>query len=303
MADGSWVSLTGNPYKVFEMDVAGDLEMLADPAAGWRQGAVESRGTVTADSVRVLAECLGGPLPATSVPPLWWLPEPAPWAPLSDLSSDGHPTTGVGYPPIPDRRRLFAGGRLEVVSSLPVGAEVTRVTRVIRAKPAQTRSGPMLFATLEHRYLAGGGLVAIAEDDIAYRSGSLSSTQAAPEHAPEPVAGPRLSMVPNEVHLFRFSALTGNAHRIHYDRPYAERVEHLPGLLVHGPLLALLLLELPRRAAPERTVRAFEFRLRRPVTAGTEVVSEVVTQDAGKWQVRAVAAGAVVATGEVALGD
>jgi 3-methylfumaryl-CoA hydratase len=286
------------------MDAAGDLQHLADPTAGWRQGAVESRGTVTADTVRTLAECLDGPLPEATVPPLWWLPEPAPWAPLSDLSPDGHPTTGVGYPPMPDRRRLFAGGRLEVVAPLPVGAEITRVTRVLRAKPAQTRSGPMLFATLEHRYLdAGGGLVATAEDDIAYRSGSLSSAEAMPEHAPEPVAGPWLSIVPNEVRLFRFSTLTGNAHRIHYDRPYAEQVERLPGLLVHGPLLALLLLELPRRAAPSRTVRAFEFRLRRPVTAGTEVVSEVVGQDAGRWQVRAVAAGAVVATGEVTLED
>src|SRR5688572_19319908 len=155
------------------MSGAGDLHHFADPTAGWRQGAVESRGTVTADTVRVLAECLEGPLPETSVPPLWWLPEPAPWAPLSDLSPDGHPTTGEGYPPIPDRRRLFAGGRLEVVAPLTVGAEITRVTRVIRAKPAQTRSGPMLFATLEHRFLAADGSpVATAEDDIAYRSGS-----------------------------------------------------------------------------------------------------------------------------------
>jgi 3-methylfumaryl-CoA hydratase len=286
------------------MDGVGDLEQLADPAAGWRKGVVESQGTVTAATVRALAECLDGPLPGASVPPLWWLPEPAPWAPLSDLSVDGHPTTGLGYPPIPDRRRLFAGGRLEVASALKVDAEVTRMTRVVRAKPAQTRSGPMLFATLEHRYLDGvGGLVATAEDDIAYRSGSLPSAQAGPEHAPEPVMGPRFGIVPDEVRLFRFSVLTGNAHRIHYDRPYAEQVERLPGLLVHGPLLALLLLELPRRAAPERSVRTFEFRLRRPVTAGTEVVGELVGQDGGKWQLRAVAAGAVVATGEVAFGD
>jgi 3-methylfumaryl-CoA hydratase len=286
------------------MDELEHLHRLASPTADWRQGTVESRGTVPPDTVRVLAECLGGPVPETSVPPLWWFPDPAPWAPLSELSPDGHPTTGLGYPPMPVRRRLFAGGRLSVVAPLPVGAEITRVTRVTRAKPAETRSGPMLFATLEHRYLAAGGdLVATAEDDIAYRSGSLTSAPAAPGPEPEPVAGPRLSMVPNEVRLFRFSALTGNAHRIHYDRPYAETVEQLPGLLVHGPLLALLLLELPRREAPSRTVRAFEFRLRRPVTSGTEVVGEVVSQEAGRWQVRAVAAGSVVATGEVTLGD
>jgi 3-methylfumaryl-CoA hydratase len=286
------------------VDALEDLHHLAAPTAGWRQGVVESRGRVTADTVRVLAECFDGPLPEGAVPPLWWLPDPAPWAPLAGLSPDGHPTTGLGYPPMAERRRLFAGGRLENVAPLPVGAEIRRVTRVTQAKPAQTRSGPMLFATLEHRYLAAdGNVVATAEDDIAYRSGSLAPAPVTPEHAPEPAAGPRLRTVPNEVRLFRFSALTGNAHRIHYDRPYAETVERLPGLLVHGPLLALLLLELPRREAPSRTVRAFEFRLRRPVTSGTEVVAEVVSQEAGRWQVRAVAAGAVVATGEVTLAD
>jgi 3-methylfumaryl-CoA hydratase len=203
-----------------------------------------------------------------------------------------------------DRRRLFAGGRLENVAPLPVGAEIRRVTRVTGAKPAQTRSGPMLFATLEHRYLAADGtVVAIAEDDIAYRSGSPAVAPGRPGPAPAPTPGPRLRTTPDEVRLFRFSALTGNAHRIHYDRPYAETVEGLPGLLVHGPLLALVLLELPRREAPSRTVRAFEFRLRRPVTSGTEVVAELVGQEAGRWQVRAVAAGAVVATGEVTLAD
>lgn len=129
----------------------------------------------------------------------------------------------------------------------------------------------MLFVTERHEFRQRGRVCVIEEQDIVYRSGRTTGqhpTALDSVTVPEATDPWRLTMRTDPVLLFRFSALTANAHRIHYDTPYARDEEGYPGLLVHGPLLALLMLELPRRHAPQARVRSLSYRLRRPVFAG-----------------------------------
>jgi hydroxyacyl-ACP dehydratase HTD2-like protein with hotdog domain len=227
-----------------------------------------------------LAGLLDQPSPVTAegdpLPPLWhWaylLERPA----QRDLGPDGHPADGPFLPPIPHRRRMFAGGRMHYRAPLRIGDEITRRTALAGWTVKQGRAGELLFVTVQHTFTQGGDLLATEEQDLVYRSdptGAQAPAAQAPAPAPQtPPAAPagdwRIEACPDPVLLFRFSALTYNAHRIHYDTPYATTVEGHPGLVVHGPLLALLCLELPRRHAPGRAVTGLSFRARRPVYAG-----------------------------------
>ncbi|NMI01881.1 hypothetical protein HF526_31975 [Pseudonocardia sp. K10HN5] len=202
----------------------------------------------------------------------------------AELGDDGHPAAGHFLPPIPDRRRMFAGGRLEISEPLRVGDEIVRRSALVDVAPKQGRSGDMLFTTVRHEFLRGGVPVVVEEQDIVYRSqpvgkqrgGPVAQAPVATEPEPAAPGAWRARLDPDPAMLFRFSALTYNTHRIHYDQPYVTGVEGYPGLVVHGPLLALLLLELPRRHAPDRPVTAFSFRLSRPAFAGTPVVADAV---------------------------
>jgi 3-methylfumaryl-CoA hydratase len=136
----------------------------------------------------------------------------------------------------------------------------------------------MVFVTVRHRFECDGELAVVEEQDVVYRSQPAGSPRTtAPEPAEEPDAAPgdgQLRIDPDPRMLFRFSALTYNTHRIHYDQPYVTGVEGYPGLVVHGPLLALLLLELPRRHRPGRALERFSYRLTRPVFVGRPVVAD-----------------------------
>lgn len=195
--------------------------------------------------------------------------------PTAELGPDGHPRDGAFLPPVPHRRRMFAGGRLKIGAPLRVGDEVTRTTELAGATVKQGSTGDLLFVTERSTFTRDGEPLLVEEQDLVYRSeppGTERPAPPAPAPSLEQPAGElAVELLPDPVVLFRFSALTGNAHRIHYDQPYATGVEGFPGLVVHGPLLALLLLEVPRRHLPERTVAEFEYRLRRPAHAGTPV--------------------------------
>ncbi len=199
------------------------------------------------------------------LPPLWhwlyFLDRPR----RSELGEDGHPAHGHFLPPMPDRRRMIAGGRLEVRAPMRVGDRIERRSELVAAQPKSGRSGAMLFVTVRHEFRRGDELLAVEEQDVVYRSqpGGRPRPLAPREPAPEPASRWRIELPTDPALLFRFSALTYNTHRIHYDQPYATGVEGYPGLVVHGPLLALLLLEIPRRELPGRTVTAFDFRLAR----------------------------------------
>lgn len=211
------------------------------------------------------------------VPPLWhWFAFP-PIHAASALGEDGHPRESPLVPPLPDRRRMFGGGSLDVRLPLRVGEEVTRTAVVDDVRVRTGRSGPLLLTTIVQEFTVNGELRVVETQEIIYRravdvdggpTAEMSSADP-PEGTGEPW---RIDLVPDPVTLFRFSALTHNAHRIHYDRPYAVGVEGHPGLLVHGPFLALLLLELPRRY-DERPVDHVVWRALRPVSDGTPLAA------------------------------
>jgi 3-methylfumaryl-CoA hydratase len=192
------------------------------------------------------------------VPPLWhWL-----WFwdvhRQSDLGPEGHAKTGGFLPPVPLPRRMWAGGRFEFRRPLRVGETVARVSRIADVQAKEGRTGPLVFVTVQHEI----GDALIEQQDIVYRD--HSKTDPAPLKAPADPAWTR-TIDPSDVLLFRYSALTFNAHRIHYDRRYATEVEGYTGLVVHGPLIATLLLDLVRRNLPEAQVKRFEFRAMRPL--------------------------------------
>ena len=218
-----------------------------------------------------------GPEPGEPLPAMWhWLvllDHPA----QAELGEDGHRSEGPLMPPIPDRRRVFGGGRLRQDRPIPVGAELTCRSHVADVTVKSGRSGEMALVTVRHELSVEGRAVGVEEQDILYRSASEGAPQRTvtrPERGqPAPSGAWQLARATDPVLLSRFSALTYNGHRIHYDRPYATEVEGYPDLVVHGPLLALLALELPRRYRPEAEVVAFDYRLVRPAFVPDRIVA------------------------------
>jgi len=186
-------------------------------------------------------------------------------APMTGLGADGHPARGGFLPPVPLPRRMWAGGRLRFHGDFRVGERVRRdsVIRDVAAK--EGRSGALCFVTVAHEYHGAAGLVLSEEHDIVYR-------EIAPTVLPAPPATPRQGDIragveASPVLLARYSAVTFNGHRIHYDRDYARDEELYPGLIVHGPLQATYLLRMARDtfgAMPGR----FDFRGRAPLFDG-----------------------------------
>ena len=180
----------------------------------------------------------------------------------SAAGPDGHAARGEFLPPVPLPRRMWAGSRLEFTRALVVGSEVTRRSRIVSVVSKEGRSGPLVFVTARHEVSDAGGLVLTDEHDIVYRG--EGGAAAAPVPAPAGQAW-RREIRPDPLLLFRYSAVTFNGHRIHYDHPYTTRVEGYPGLVVHGPLIATLLVDLLRREQPGITLRSYAFRALRPL--------------------------------------
>ena len=168
-------------------------------------------------------------------------------------------------PPTPLPRRMWAGGRLRFDRPLRVGDSVTRESRILNVEEKTGRTGRLLFVVVRHGISNDGGIAVTEEHDIVYR-GHARPDAPQPE---SPIATARPTwerqIEPDDILLFRYSALTFNAHRIHYDRRYATEVERYPGLVVHGPLVATLLLDLVRTNLPDSTIRSFEFRAIQPL--------------------------------------
>jgi len=207
------------------------------------------------------------PLPAagTPVPPLWHWLYFLPQAPAHQIGPDGHPRRGGFLPPVALPRRMWAGSRLDFVQPLRVGERATRRSRILSVDAKQGRSGTLVFVTVRHEYSGDQGLALTEEHDIVYRDlPQRGAAVPAPQPAPADAAFSR-DIVPDPVLLFRYSALTFNGHRIHYDRSYVTEVEGYPGLIVHGPLIATLLLDLLRREQPHAKVRRFAFKAVRPI--------------------------------------
>lgn len=207
------------------------------------------------------------PGPGSEVPPLWHWLYFMPVAKARDIGPDGHPKRGGFLPPVPLPRRMWAGARLTFAHALRVGDEVTRRSRIADVTTKEGRSGTLVFVTVHHEYLDARGVAITEEHDIVYRDMPPPGT---PSPAAKPVPAPSgetyaREIVPDPVLLFRYSALTFNGHRIHYDRSYVTGVEGYPGLVVHGPLIATLLLDNLRRHQPGARVKAFRFKAVSPL--------------------------------------
>ena len=207
------------------------------------------------------------PQPGDPLPPgahwLYFLPASR----QSELGPDGHARRGGFLPPVVLPRRMWAGGRLFFYDAPRVGDRAERVSTIKNVRTREGRSGRLCLVLVEHRISTARGLAIVEEHDIVYRDapGAALTSAAAPQGVPPGVALWQRTIVPDDVLLFRYSALTFNGHRIHYDRNYATLVEGYPGLVVHGPLQATLLLDLVRRERPEASLREFAFRALAPI--------------------------------------
>jgi len=207
------------------------------------------------------------PPAGTPLPALWhWLY----FLPLhrqSEIGPDGHPRRGDFLPPVPLPRRMWAGSQFEFRAPLRVGDAITRISTIDDVTAKHGRSGSLVFVRVRHEVrregLAEPALVEF--HDIVYREAPKAGDAAPPSSAAPLGATWERQWIPDDVLLFRYSALTFNGHRIHYDRRYATEVEGYPGLVVHGPLIATLLLDLVRRERPEARIERFEFRAKRPI--------------------------------------
>ncbi|MGE2713271.1 hypothetical protein ACQI4L_04350 [Mycolicibacterium litorale] len=201
------------------------------------------------------------------LPLLWHWVYFTEWASASSLGDDGHPRSGAFLPPIPNRRRMFGGGRVAVSMPLVLGTPTVRQSSIAAVTPRLGRSGELLFVTVRHQYIQNGTTAVVEEQDIVYRSdaGAASNHSRCSVPLGESAGEWSIRPVTNAPLLFQFSALTANAHRIHYDAPYATTVEGYPGLVVHGPLLAIYMAEVPRRHLGGETIKHFEFKLTRAV--------------------------------------
>jgi 3-methylfumaryl-CoA hydratase len=207
------------------------------------------------------------PVSGTALPPLWHWLYFLPQHQQSLLGADGHAQRGGFLPPVPLPRRMWAGGRLQWQASNPlvVGDAVQRVSRIASVTHKAGRTGDLVFVLVKHEVHNAQGLALTEEHDIVYRANPQPG-DAVP--SPQPAAKDAawsMQIKPDDVLLFRYSALTFNGHRIHYDRRYVTEVEGYPGLIVHGPLIATMLVDLLRRHMPEANVTGFEFRAVRPV--------------------------------------
>ncbi len=236
----------------------------------WTGRTEQTRDTITATPVVGLAATLDHPpmsvAAGTPLPPLWHWLYFLPMHRQSDIGPDGHAKRGGFMPPVPLPRRMWAGSQFEFRHPVRVGDEVVRTSTIEAVTSKAGRSGPLVFVRVRHELHCNGAADAAVVEfhDIVYREAQAAGDlPPPPQQAPTDAAWQR-QIVPDDVLLFRYSALTFNGHRIHYDRQYVTQVEGYPGLVVHGPLIATLLMDLLHRQAPDSEVIHFQFKAVRP---------------------------------------
>ena len=237
---------------------------------GWSGKSETLIDDITAAPVRGLSATLdrddAAPVPGTALPPLWhWLYFLPPHR-QSEIGPDGHPRRGGFLPPVPMPRRMWAGGRLQWMQANPlsVGDAARRISRIESVTHKVGRTGDLLFVQVAHEVHNASGLALVEAQDIVYRAAAQAGDPVPAPVAAEQGAAWQREVTPDDVLLFRYSALTFNGHRIHYDRKYAAEVEGYPGLIVHGPLIATLLVDLLRRHLPGAFIKSFNFKAVQP---------------------------------------
>jgi 3-methylfumaryl-CoA hydratase len=243
-----WIGRTQTQHDTLTPRTIASYEVILEPARNFprRSGAVP----VT------MHWCLAPPLVA-----------------MSDIGADGHPARGSFLPPVPLPRRMWASSEIEFVAPLETGDAVASAARIADVALKEGKTGPLCFVTVEHEVSTPHGLAVRERQHVVYRE-MPSAPAKAPAAPPRTDASPRadhsVRLLADPVLLFRFSAVTFNAHRIHYDRPYATQVEHYDGLVVHGPLQAGLLAEFAADIAEGKPPTRFSFRGLSPLFDGSE---------------------------------
>ena len=234
-----------------------DLDVLLQ----WKGRSETKSETISSAQCRRLQETLDRPGDLTDgdpLPPLWHFIAHLPSARLSRLGRDGHPERGGFLPPVALPRRMWAGGRFTFSGDIHLGDEVTKTSTIDNIAMKTGRTGPLGFVTVRHELSVAGQVRIAEEQDLVYREDPAADAPR-PEPKPAPVDADWTRVIePSEVMLFRYSALTFNSHRIHYDRDYARDVEGYDSLVVHGPLTATLLADLA--AAELGPLATFSFR-------------------------------------------
>jgi 3-methylfumaryl-CoA hydratase len=241
----------------------------------WIGRSTQASDLVTAQLVKGLRATLfmeiGEPKKGDAAPfTVHWCLAPA-VLPMSELGPDGHPTRGGFLPPVPLPRRMWAGGELEFFDTLRVGDEVTRTSRIADVTMKTGSTGVLCFVSVDHLITTTRGTAIRERQDIVYRG--LSSAQPAARAKPAaaaPSAQHRESHMADPVLLFRYSALTFNGHRIHYDRDYVTKVEGYPGLVFHGPMQAAFLVEFAAKLHGGAAPKKFSYRGVQPLFEGSE---------------------------------
>lgn len=256
-----------------------------EPIDGWQPVTLEQEDDLVAAPLRRLAALFdhdGAHWAAGTLPPLahwlYFLPE----APQSQLGRDGHPAHGALLPPVDAPRRMWAGGRLTFHAPLRIDTRTTRTSTVSDVRVKEGKSGRLTFVTVRHEIAAEGAVAVVEEQDLVFRQPGPGTP---PPAAPDPRrADAARALVPDATMLFRFSALTFNAHRIHYDRDHAVNEESYPDLVVHGPMQAMLLADHLLRAHPGRALGTFSFRGVRPLFVDrTMTLNRTGGEDATLW--------------------
>lgn len=251
--------------------------------------------------IRGMAATLGIPEPQT-LPPLWHWMLFQDWVQPDQLGPDGHPRRGGFLPPVHHLpRRMWAGGRVRLLGPLRAHDQVTRTSTILGVRETQGGSGPLVFVTVRHVISGPGGPAVEEEQDIVYRGteGAAVTPGAAAADPLAPGEGISAEVLPDPVLLFRYSALTGNGHRIHYDMDYVRNVEGYPGLIVHGPLQATWLAGL----LADRRVLRFTFRGQRPAFHGSPLRLEARPGGPGFVLRTLDAAGAICMAAEAELAE
>jgi len=248
----------------------------------WIGRSEEKADIVTAHLVRALRATLfmeiGEPKPGDAAPftAHWCLAQPV--YPMSQLGPDGHPTRGGFLPPVPLPRRMWAGGELEFIDTLRVGDEMKRSSRISDVTMKTGSTGVLCFVSVQHEVTTPRGTAIRERQDIVYRDMTTAAPPAKSAAAP-PSAKHRESHMADEVLLFRYSALTFNGHRIHYDRDYVTKVEGYPGLIFHGPMQAAFLVEFAAKLHGGAAPKKITYRGVQPLFEGSEF--SVNANDAG----------------------
>ena len=261
------------------------MEVDIDHLRGWIGRSQEKSDCISprlVESFNAIFDASSGLAPGDTAPrAIHWCLAPD-IAPMSALGPDGHPARGGFLPPVPLPRRMWAGGHLEFSGDFRVGDTVTRRSHIEDVALKTGRSGGLVFVTVRHAYLTPRGVALTERQDIVYReqeapaAGDIKSAAAA-----EPIRADHSRQIDaSATLLFRYSALTFNGHRIHYDLPYASQEEHYPGLVFHGPLQASYLMRLADETATQ-TLRSFSYRSVAPLFAGGTVSIHAARTQAG----------------------